>query len=106
MPRPGPAPDGATRAEFDRVLDEAVLTGPANFIDYRLAAPKWQFLCHAADRGGFVLHGTGNPDIAMFEPRQSNDVDDFGNRCAVYAASDGLCRCTSRSWLAIGTTWV
>jgi hypothetical protein len=90
MPRPGPAPDAATRAEFDRVLDEAVLAGPDEFIDYRMAAPKWQFLCHAADRGGFVLHGTGNPDIAMFEPRQSNDVDDFGNRRAVYAASDGL----------------
>jgi len=90
MPRPGPAPDAATRAEFDRVLDEAVLAGAAEFIDYRMAAPKWQFLCYAADRGGFVLHGTGNPDIAMFEPRQSNDVDDFGNRCAVYAASDGL----------------
>ena len=72
------------------LLDEAVLAGADEFIDYRLAAPKWQFLCYAADRGGFVLHGTGNPDIAMFEPRQSNDVDDFGNRCAVYAASDGL----------------
>ena len=90
MPRPGPAPDAATRAEFDRVLDEAVLAGPDQFIDYRMAAPKWQFLCYAADRGGFVLHGTGNPDIATFEPRQSNDVDAFGNRCAVYAASDGL----------------
>ncbi len=89
MPRPGPAPDAATRAEFDRVLDQAVLAGAEEFIDYRMAAPKWQFLCHAADRGGHVLHGTGNPDIAMFEPRQSNDVDDFGNRRAVYAASDG-----------------
>jgi hypothetical protein len=32
--RPGPAPDAAPRAEFDRVLDEAVLAGPAEFIDY------------------------------------------------------------------------
>lgn len=90
MPRPAPGPDAATRAEFDRLLDEAVAAGPDQCIDYRLAAPKWQFLCHAADQGGFVLHGTGNPDIAIFEPRQSDDVDEFGNRCAVYAASDGL----------------
>lgn len=90
MPRPGPNPDAATRAEFDRLLDEALLAGPDNFIDYRLAAPKWQFLCHAADRGGIVLHGTGNPDITIFEPRQSNDVGEFGNRSAIYAASDGL----------------
>src|SRR5262249_21320606 len=34
--------------------------------------------------------GTGNPDIVEFEPRQSNDVDEFGNRCAIYAASDGI----------------
>ena len=90
MPRPGPAPDTATRAEFDQVLDEALLAGPDDFIDYQLEAPRWQFLCHAADRGGFVLHGTGNPDITIFEPRQSNDVGEFGNRSAVYAASDGL----------------
>jgi len=90
MPRPGPAPDAATRAEFDRLLDGSLLAGPDDFIDYRLATPKWQFLCHAADRGGFVLHGTGNADITVFEPRQSNDVGEFGNRSAVYAASDGL----------------
>jgi len=106
MPRPGPAPDAATRAEFDRGLDEAVLAGPAEFIDYRMAAPKWQFLCHAADRGGVVLHGTGNPDVAMFEPRQSNDVDDFGNRVPFTRQVTGSGRCTSRSWIAIGTTWV
>jgi hypothetical protein len=106
MPRPGPPPDAATRAEFDRVLDEAVLAGAAEFIDYRLAAPKWQFLCYAAHRGGFVLHGTGNPDIAMFEPRQSNDVDDFGNRCAVYAASDGLWPILRDLGSRSGTTWV
>lgn len=37
-----------------------------------------------------LLHGTGNAEIDVFEPRQSNDVSDFGNRKAVYAASDGL----------------
>lgn len=77
-------------AEFDRLLDEAVSDGPARFIDYRLAAPKWQFLCHAADRAGFVLHGTGNQDIALFEPRQPEDQTEFGSRRAVFAAADGI----------------
>jgi len=36
------------------------------------------------------LHGSGDPDIALFEPRQSNDLGEFGNQKAVYAASDGL----------------
>jgi hypothetical protein len=88
--RPDLAPDGSTRAEFDRLLAQAVAAGPAAPIDYRLAAPKWQFLCHVADRGAVVLHGSGSPDITRFEPRQSNDIAEFGNRTAVYAAADGL----------------
>ena len=89
LSRPGPAPDAATRAEFDALL-AALAAGPGTEIDYRLAAPKWQFLCHVADRGEAVLHGSSAPDIARFEPRQSNDIAEFGNRRAVYAAADGL----------------
>jgi hypothetical protein len=88
--RPGPAPDAATRAEFDALLAAALAAGPATAVDYRLTAPKWQFLCHVADRGDAVLHGSSDPDIAVFEPRQSNDIAEFGNRTAVYAAADGL----------------
>jgi hypothetical protein len=55
-----------------------------------LPHPKWQFLCYAAEYGDFALHGSGNPDIALFEPRQSSDLSEFGNQKAVYAASDGL----------------
>lgn len=90
MPRPAPAPDAATVAEFDRLLEESVASGSAGFIDYRLPAPKWQFLCHAADRAGFVLHGTGDPGITMFEPRQPDDPDEFAGRCGVFAAMDGI----------------
>ncbi len=52
--------------------------------------PPWAFLCWLCETQGFVAHGTGNPDIALFEPHQSNDVGWFGNRTAVYAASDGI----------------
>jgi hypothetical protein len=90
LERPGPAPSAATRAEFDALLERAVRAGPATPIDYRLDAPKWQFLCHVADRGEAVLHGSSAPEIGTFEPRQSNDIAEFGNRKAVYAAADGL----------------
>ena len=90
LSRPGPEPDAATRAQFDALLAAGLAAGPATAIDYRLAAPKWQFLCHVADRGEAVLHGSSDPDIARFEPRQSNDIAEFGNRTAVYAAADGL----------------
>ena len=88
--RPGPEPDAATRAAFDRLLARALADGPQRPIDYRLDAPKWQFLCHVADRGAATLHGSSAPDIDCFEPRQSNDIAEFGNRRAVYAAADGL----------------
>ena len=88
--RPGPPPDVAARTAFDALLGDAVAAGPEKPIDYRLTAPKWQFLCHVADRGTHVLHGSTAGDIATFEPRQSNDMLEFGNRKAVYAAADGL----------------
>ncbi|MEO8285327.1 MAG: hypothetical protein ABI670_02700 [Chloroflexota bacterium] len=79
-----------TIASFERLYAEAVEHGTGAEIDYRLSAPKWQFLCYMADTRGILLHGSGNPDITEFEPRQSNDTHEFGNRKAVYAASDGL----------------
>ena len=88
--RPEPPPDGATRSRFDALLAAAVTAGPAEPIDYRLDAPLWQFLCHAADDGRFVLHGSGDPAIEVFEPRKSDDIDEFGARTAIYAAGDGI----------------
>ena len=90
LSRPGPEPDAAARAEFDALLAAALAAGPGTAIDYRLAAPKWQFFCHVVDHGEAVLHGSSDPDIDRFEPRQSNDIAEFGNRRAVYAAADGL----------------
>ena len=85
MPR-----DHATKASFDNLLDRAIEEGPGQFIDYTLAAPRWQFLTHVAGRRGIVLHGSGNPNIGRLEPRQADDVDPFGNQAAVYAASEGI----------------
>ncbi|WP_069761925.1 hypothetical protein [Streptomyces sp. LUP47B] len=90
MTRPAPPPDRTTSASFDRLLDQALANGPDEPIEYRIQAPKWQFLCHAADRGRLLLHGSGDPAISRFEPRQPHDSSEFGNRHAVFAASDGL----------------
>ena len=90
LPRPAPEPDAATQAAFDALLDAAVAAGPNTLLEYTLAAPKWQFLCHVADRRGVALHGSGRADIARFEPRQPQDLNAFGAQNAVYAAADGL----------------
>ncbi len=90
LTRPKPPPDAVTIASFERLYTEAVEPSTGAAIDYNLTAPKWQFLCYLCDTKEVLMHGSGNGEIEEFEPRQSNDIDDFGNRQAVYAASDGI----------------
>jgi hypothetical protein len=90
LPRPPSKLDNETRSAFNALLAKTRSERSNTLIDYRLAAPKWQFLCHLADEHGIVMHGTGTPNIEIFEPRQSNDLNEFGNRKAVYGAGDGL----------------
>jgi hypothetical protein len=79
-----------TVAAFSRLYEEAVAPGSGAPITYTLAVPKWQFLYWLCETQDVLLHGSGDPAIREFEPRQSNDITEFGNRKAVYAASDGL----------------
>jgi hypothetical protein len=81
--------EGAPNA-FDELLETTLSRGECPTILFNLPWPKWQFLCYVADHHDIALHGSGDPDIALFEPRQSNDLNEFGNQKAVYAASDGL----------------
>jgi hypothetical protein len=89
-PRPAPDLDPGTIAAFERLFAATLEREAGTLIDYTLLAPKWQFLCYLCDRKDIVLHGSAQSDIREFEPRQSNDVGEFGNRRAVYAASDGI----------------
>jgi len=82
--------DETTQNAFDALWNSTFRIGGCPTIEYTLPYPKWQFLCHLADQYDIALHGSGNPNIALFEPRQSNDLNEFGNQKAVYAASDGL----------------
>jgi hypothetical protein len=88
LDRPAMNPDA--RHEFDQLLMEVKFAKENTLIQYRLPYPKWQFLCHVADHHAIALHGTGDGNISVFEPRQANDLGDFGNQNAVYAAGDGL----------------
>lgn len=85
-PMPGAEADRAFEALFDR----AVSAGPNALINYDLTWPRWQFVCHIVESRGLIAHGSQNGGIERFEPRQSYDVHPFGNRKAVYGASDGL----------------
>jgi hypothetical protein len=90
LTRPNVTLEEKTQVVFDKLLKTTFSIGGCPTIQYSLPWPKWQFLCHAADMDDIALHGSGNPDIPLFEPRQSNDLSEFGNQKAVYAASDGI----------------
>ena len=90
LKRPSEDCDERTQLAFDEMLKTTLSIGGCPTIPVPLPWPKWQFLCYVADHHDLALHGSGDPNIALFEPRQSSDVNDFGNQKAVYAASDGL----------------
>jgi hypothetical protein len=90
LTRPRSEFDESARLAFDDLFDTTVSRGGCPAIPFTLPWPKWQFLCYLADHRDIAMHGSGDPDIALFEPRQSNDINEFGNQKAVYAASDGL----------------
>jgi hypothetical protein len=78
------------RRDFDRLLAKAGEEEADAPLDYRLDAPKWVFLCYAAEQHGLALHGSANGDIRLFEPHQPQDLNEFGAQMAVYAAADGI----------------
>ncbi len=88
--RPNVALTDDTKLAFDQLLQATLARGPNAVIQYTLPAPKWQFLCYLAEQHDLALHGSRDDQIAHFEPRQSNDLNEFGNRKAVYAAADGI----------------
>jgi hypothetical protein len=79
-----------SQADSEQLLSTLQSAGKNTLINYNFPVPKWQFLCYIADQKGVVLHGTGNPNIQIFEPRPSNDLNEFGAQTAVYGAADGI----------------
>jgi hypothetical protein len=79
-----------TRSDIDHLLESVKIAREITNINYSFPIPKWQFLCYLCDKNAIVLHGTGDPKIKVFEPRKSNDLNEFGAQTAVYAAGDGL----------------
>ncbi|MFL5911760.1 MAG: hypothetical protein ACJ768_14445 [Gaiellaceae bacterium] len=51
---------------------------------------RWRFLCSLAARRRIAFHGTGDPHIERFEPREPLDHAPFGRQWAVFATSDPI----------------
>lgn len=82
--------DKAQRASCDALVQRAITRRPDVWIDYTLPIPKWQFFMYIVQQHGLALHGSANPGITQFEPRQPHDLEAFGAQNAVYAADDGV----------------
>lgn len=68
----------------DRLLDvDAILRANGD-------VTPWQFLCGLAKRREIAFHGTGDPNIEAFEPREPIDFAPFGQQKAVFATSDPI----------------
>ena len=78
----------STRRDF-ATLWERHREGSNGRIDYDLAAPKSLFLRWLTEVEGYLLHGTSDDSIDVFEPREQTDVAQRSVR-GVFAASDGI----------------
>ena len=87
--------DVATQSAIDAFLQaEAQATGGLLDVDELLpdlgAVTRWTFLCGLAAGREIAFHGTGDPGIEAFEPRQPIDFAPFGDQKAVFATSDPI----------------
>lgn len=107
MTRPGELPDYwiqrpsfdldvPTLATIDRFLSDVRGRGVGRILDLdtilrdRREVTPWKFLCGLADRRAIAFHGTGDPNIDSFEPREPIDFAPFGHQTAVFATSDPI----------------
>jgi hypothetical protein len=60
------------------------------FLRDRRGVTRWRFLCGVASGSQIAFHGTGDPDIESFEPREPIDFAPFGQQRAVFATSDPI----------------
>lgn len=88
--RPPLPADPAAIARYEALWERVAAAAEIVDLTDDLPSPRWPFLAYLAERKPVVFHGSGNPDLGELVPRQSNDVQEFGNRCAVYAAADGI----------------
>jgi hypothetical protein len=91
LERPPMSVDQATESAIDEFL--ASSSGANGVLDVATVlsggdVTPWMFLCGLADRRRIAFHGTGDPNIATFEPRHPIEYGPFGDQRAVFATSD------------------
>jgi hypothetical protein len=84
--------DRSTHSAIEEFLSVAA-DGPVDvdaLLHERRDVTPWRFLCGLAERRRIAFHGTGDPSIGSFEPREPIDYAPFGHQKAVFATSDPI----------------
>ena len=94
--RPPLGEDRAADAAADALLRLADADGGTPLLDVDALLREtpgvvpWHFLCSLGARRRIAFHGTGDPGIECFEPREPVDFAPFGQQRAVFATSDPI----------------
>jgi hypothetical protein len=93
--RPPFRKERAAEAAVDDFLERVDAIGGMGILDVdellrETRVARWQFLCSLAARRRIAFHGTGDPGIELFEPREPVDFAPFGQQSAVFATSDPI----------------
>jgi hypothetical protein len=95
MERPPLSPSRSTQAAVEEFLSLGQPGGSDRLLDvdpivHAGGITPWHFLCAVAERREIAFHGTGDPAIESFEPRQPIDFAPFGHQKAVFATTDPI----------------
>jgi hypothetical protein len=96
LERPPLDVDSSTHAAIEDFLSLGQPTAGAGPLDVdpivhgRGGVTPWQFLSTLAERREIAFHGTGDPNIESFEPREPIDFAPFGHQEAVFATTDPI----------------
>jgi hypothetical protein len=85
---PPTSPTARDLAAFEQLVND-VDRGTGDELSYAADAPKHAFLRYLLENRPVLLHGTGDPTIAEFEPRRQTDYDGAWTD-AVFATDDPI----------------
>lgn len=94
--RPPLGVDSSTHAAIEEFLlleQPKAGAGPLDLdpiVHGRDGVTPWWFLSTLAERREIAFHGTGDPNIDSFEPREPIDFAPFGHQKAVFATTDPI----------------
>lgn len=84
-----PTWDETTTADFEELYRRAVAPGTGGWVDYTSHRPKHEFLTYLLEHHAVLLHGSGNREIQVLEPRQQTLFDGRMTR-GVFASTDAI----------------